>query len=55
MKHSHSATDDCTESCPRFDSDGWRCSRCKRQRPMAADTEARAEPLCDECFLEEAP
>lgn len=55
LLHNHSAAGECPPSCPGHDPNGWRCSRCARQRPMAADTEDWPEPLCDECWLEEAP
>lgn len=52
VKHAHSAADECRPECPAHDPNGWRCGRCSRQRPMQADTEDWASPLCDECFLE---
>lgn len=50
MMHSHSAADECPSSCPAHNPNGWRCSRCYRQRPMMADSENWKHPLCDECF-----
>jgi hypothetical protein len=49
--HSHSIMDECTEECAAFDSNGWRCSKCNRQRPMVADTEDWPRPLCDVCYF----
>ena len=54
-KHGHASYEECTETCPAFNPEGWRCSKCTRQRPMAADTEDLPAPLCDECFWEGAP
>jgi len=48
--HTHSAADECTPACTAYNPNGWRCSLCRRQVPMLADTEDLAEPLCVECF-----
>jgi hypothetical protein len=49
-RHNHGVTGTCTSMCPAYDPEGWKCSRCGRQRAMAADTEDLDEQLCDECF-----
>lgn len=52
--HNHFAHQECTERCPAFDPNGWRCGCCNRQRPMMADTEDWDAGLCDECWPEKA-
>lgn len=49
-EHSHSSAGECTEECPAFSPDGWACSKCQRQRPMAAETEDWDAPVCEVCF-----
>lgn len=54
-KHDHKAHEECTEACPAFNPDSWRCGGCGRQLPMMADTENWPTPLCFECFEAAAP